>query len=135
MAFSISGEETMSSNLIAGITQAIIDGTTRQLEGGAKYSASTVRREAMVGQDGFHGWKETPVPGSITMSLRDAGDMSVADFNALRNSTVMLVLANGKTVVGRNMGTVDAQEVDTEDAKFEVKFEGPQVSEQTVSVN
>lgn len=125
----------MSSNLIAGIAQATIDGVTRQLEGGAKYSPSTVKREAMMGQDGFHGWRETPVPGSITLSLRDAGDMTVADFNALRNSTVVLELANGKTVVGRNMGTVDAQEVDTVDAKFEVKFEGPQVSEQTVTVN
>lgn len=125
----------MSSNLIAGITQAIIDGVTRQLEGSAKYSPSKVKREAMIGQDGFHGWKETPVTGSISMSLRDAGDMTVADFNAMRNSTIVLVLANGKTVVGRNMGATDVQEVDTEDAKFDLKFEGPQVSEQTVSVS
>lgn len=125
----------MSSNLLAGIAKVSIDGVTRQLEGGAKYSPSKVKREALTGPDGFHGWKETPVPGSITMSLRDAGDMSVADFNALRNSTVVLELANGKIVTGRNMGTTDAQEVDTEDAKFEVKFEGPQVSEQTVSVS
>jgi hypothetical protein len=125
----------MSSNLLAGIARVSIDGVTRQLEGGAKYQAATVKREAMTGPDGFHGWKETPVPASISMSLRDAGDMSVADFNALRNSTVVLELANGKIVTGRNMGTTDAQEVDTEDAKFEVKFEGPQVSEQTVSVS
>jgi hypothetical protein len=125
----------MSSNLLAGIAKVSIDGVTRQLEGGAKYSSSTVKREALTGPDGFHGWKETPVPGSITMSLRDAGDMTVGDFNTLRNSTVVLELANGKIVTGRNMGTTDAQEVDTEDAKFEVKFEGPQVSEQTVSVS
>ena len=125
----------MSSNLIAGITQVAIDGVTRQLEGGAKYSPSTIKRESMMGKDGFHGFKETPVPGSISMSLRDAGDMSVADFNALRNSTVVMTLANGKTIVGRNMGAVDVQEVDTDDAKFEVKFEGPQVSEQTVTVS
>lgn len=125
----------MSSNLIAGTAQVTVDGTTRQLEGGAKYSPSTVKREALMGMDGFHGWKETPVPGSITLSLRDAGDMSVADFNAIRNATVVLSLANGKIVTGRNMGTTDAQEVDAEDAKFEVKFEGPQVSEQTVSVS
>jgi hypothetical protein len=53
----------------------------------------------------------------------------------MRNSTVVLVLANGKVVFGRNMGTTDTQEVDAEDAKFEVKFEGPEVSEQTVSVS
>ena len=123
----------MASNLIAGTAQVTVDGTTYQLEGGLKYSPSKVKREAMMGPDGFHGWKETPIPGSITMALRDAGSLTVADFNAMRNATVVAQLANGKIVVGRNMGSTDSQEVDTEDAKFEVKFEGPQVSEQTVS--
>lgn len=101
-----------------------------------KYSPATVKREPMMGRDGkFHGWKETPVTGSITMSLRDAGDLTVANFNAMRNATVVVSLANGKTVTGRNMGTTEALEVDTDDAKFDVKFEGPQVSEQTVTVN
>lgn len=125
----------MSSNLLAGIAKVSIDGVTRQLEGGAKYSVSTVKREELVGPDGFHGWKETPVAPSISMSLRDAGDMTVADFNAIRNSTIVLELANGKIVTGRNMGATDVQEVDAEDAKFELVFKGPQVTEQTVSVS
>jgi hypothetical protein len=123
----------MASELLAGTAQIVVDGATYMLEGAAKYSVSTVKRETLMGMDGFHGWKETPVPGSISMSVRDAGNLTVADFNAMRNSTVTLTLANGKTVVGRNMGAVDAQEVDTVDAKFDVKFEGPQVTEQTVS--
>lgn len=123
----------MGSNVLAGSAQVTVDGAGYQVEGDLKYSPSTVKREAMTGPDGFHGWKETPVPGSITMSLRDAGNLTVADINKMRNATVVLTLANGKTVVGRNMGAVDTQEVDTADAKFEVKFEGPEVSEQTVS--
>lgn len=124
----------MSSNLIAGTAQITVDGVTYQLEGAAKYSPSTIKREALNGMDGFHGWKETPICGSISISVRDSGDMTVGDFNLLRNSTVVLVLANGKVVMGRNMGTTDSQEVEAEDAKFELKFEGPEVSEQTVSV-
>lgn len=124
----------MSSNLIAGIAQVSVNGTTYQLESAAKYSPATVKREAMIGQDGFHGWKETPVTGSITLSIRDAGSLNVGGFSAMRNATVVLQLANGKVVTGRNMATTEVKEVDTENAKFEVKFEGPQVSEQTVSV-
>lgn len=123
----------MSSNLIAGTAQITVDGVTYQLEGSLKYSVSTVKRETLMGKDGFHGWKETPVPGSISMSIRDAGSLTVASINAMRNSTVVCTLANGKIVTGRNMGAVDVQEVDTDDAKFDAKFEGPQVSEQTVS--
>lgn len=125
----------MASNLIAGTAQFTVDGVTYQLEGSLKYKVSSVKREAMVGPDGFHGWKETPIPGSISMSVRDAGDLVVANFNTMRNATVVLSLANGKTVTGRNMGAVDDQEVDTEDAKFDLHFQGPQVSEQTVTVN
>jgi len=125
----------MSSNLIAGTAQVTVDGATYQLEGSAKYSPSRVKREALIGQDGFHGWKEMPVAGSISMSLRDAGNLTVGQLNAIRNATVVLTLANGKIVAGRNMGTTDVQEVETEDAKFDVKFEGPQVSEQTVTVS
>lgn len=123
----------MSSNLIAGTAQLTVDGVTYQLVGEAKYMPSTVKREALLGMDGFHGWKETPIAGSISMSVRDAGNLTVFDFNTMRNATVVLQLANGKVVCGRNMGSTESQEVDTEDAKFELKFEGPQVSEQTVS--
>ena len=121
------------SNSIAGTAQITVDGQTYQLEGDLKYMPSTVKRESLLGMDGFHGFKETHVAGSISMTLRDAGSLSVGDFNTMDNVTVVASLANGKTVVGRNMGAVETQEVDTVDAKFEVKFEGPQVSEQTAS--
>jgi hypothetical protein len=123
------------ASLIAGIAQAVIDGVTQQLEGSLKYSVSVVKRESMLGKDGYHGVKELPVAPFMEMSLRDSGGLSLANFNAMRNSTVVVTLANGKIVTGRNMAAVDVQEVDTEDAKFTVKFEGPQVTEQIVSAS
>lgn len=123
----------MSSNLIAGIAQAAIDGVTQQLEGGLKYSVATVKRVALMGKDGFHGWQEIPVAPYMEMVLRDSGGLTIANFNAMRNSTIVITLANGKIVTGRNMGAVDVQEVDTEEAKLTVRFEGPQVSEQLAS--
>lgn len=123
----------MSSNQIAGIAQATIDGVTQQLEGGLKYSVLTVKREALLGKDGFHGRKDPPVAPFMEMVLRDSGGLTVANFNAMRNSTIVVTLASRKIVTGRNMGAVDVQEVDTEDAKLTVRFEGSQVSEQIAS--
>jgi hypothetical protein len=123
----------MAGNLIAGTAQITVDGVTYQIAGTLKYQVATVKREALYGPDGFHGWKEMPIPGYISMDVRDAGDLVVASFNSMRNATVVASLANGKIVTGRNMGTTEPEEVETEDAKFGVKFEGPQVSEQTVS--
>ncbi|KAF1040286.1 MAG: hypothetical protein GAK35_03540 [Herbaspirillum frisingense] len=118
-------------NLLAGTSSVSVDGVTYQLEGSLKYSPSTVKRETLIGQDGVHGYKETPVPGWISFSLRDAGNLSVADINRWRDVLVVGQLANGKTVIGNNMWTTDAQEVDTTDAKFDVRCEGPSVTEQT----
>lgn len=117
------------ASLLAGTASVTIDGTTYMLEGDMKYMPSTVKRESLVGMDGLHGFKETPVPGSISMSLRDSGGLTVGDFNRMTNQTVVVTLANGKLVTGKGMYTVETQEVDAGDAKFEVKFEGPSVIE------
>jgi hypothetical protein len=121
------------ANLLAGTAQITVDGNSYMLEGSAKYSPSTVKRETLMGMDGYHGVKETPVPGSISFSARDKGDLVVFNFNTMRNVTVVLQLANGKTIVGRNMASVDSQEVDSTEATFDLKFEGPSVTEQTAS--
>jgi len=83
--------------------------------------------------DGVHGFKETKIPGSISMSLRDTGGLTVADINGMTNSIIVATLANGKTIIGRNMWSVESQEVDSTEAKFDAKFEGPSVTEQTAS--
>ncbi|AMU15137.1 phage tail tube protein [Burkholderia cenocepacia] len=121
------------SQLLAGITNAKINGQTYQLEGKASYSPTKIERSSLVGQDGFHGFKAMPKVGRIKMSLRDSGGLTVADFNAMGNETIQLELASGKIVTGRNMGQVGDLDVETEDGTFEVTFEGPEVVEQTVS--
>lgn len=123
----------MPNDLLAGTAQVAVDGANHMVEGDIKWSASSVKRTPMMGPDGFHGWKEEPIPGTIKISLRDWGGLTVADFNAMRNVTVTLTLASGKIIVGRNMGTVESQEVDAGEAKFDASFAGPQVTEQTVS--
>lgn len=119
----------MASNLLAGTASVTVDGATYLVEGGFKYNPSTVTRESLTGMDGVHGYKEKFIAPSISMSLRDTGGLTVNAVNGMTNVTVVAQLANGKTIIGRNMWTVESQEVDSEDAKFDVKFEGPQVSE------
>ncbi|WP_186252204.1 phage tail tube protein [Burkholderia gladioli] len=121
------------SEVLAGIANAKINGQTYQLEGKAAYTPTRIERSSLTGQDGFHGFKEMPKVGRIKMSLRDRGDLSVSDFNAMRNETIQLELASGKIVTGRNMGQVGDLDVETEDGTFDVTFEGPEVIEQTVS--
>jgi hypothetical protein len=118
-----------NTNRLAGVAYLSVDGQSFMLSGDLSYIVSKVKRETLIGQDGVHGYSETPVAGSISGTLRDGGTLSVAAINAMSNVSVVAELANGKTIIGRNMWTTEAQEVKTADATFEVKWEGFSVEE------
>lgn len=118
-------------NRLAGTASLTVNGTNYLVVGDFEYNPSTVTRETLTGMDGVHGFSEKRRPGSISASLRDSGNLTVADINAMDNETVVVQLANGKTVIGRNMWTVEDQTVKSTDATLEVKWEGPQVTETT----
>ena len=114
---------------LAGIAYLSVDGQTYMLSGDLAYSPSKVTRETLIGQDAVHGYSEKPHAGFISGTLRDSGTLTVAKFNAMTNVSVVCELANGKTILGRNMWTVEAQEVKTMESTFDVKWEGLSVEE------
>ncbi len=116
-------------NRLAGTCYLYVDGQSYMLAGDFSYRTSGVQRETLTGQDGVHGFSETPSAGYIAATIRNSGDLSLDDLNAMENVTVVAELANGKTVTGRNMWTIDQQEAKAADATIEVKWEGPSVSE------
>lgn len=117
-------------NLLAGTASVTIDGAAYSIVGQGSYRPSTSKRETLMGQDGVHGYSEMPQPGKISWQGRDMGTLSIAALNQAANVAVVLTLANGKTVIGRNMWRVgDPIEVNSEDATFSVEFEGADVRE------
>lgn len=118
-----------TTNRLAGTAEVTVDGVTIMVAGQFKYSPSTVKRETLTGMDTVHGYKEKPVAGFISCQVRDSGGTTVADFNGQTNVTVTAMLANGKTIIGSGLWTVEAQEVDSEDAVFDVRWEGTSVTE------
>lgn len=118
-----------TTNRLAGVAYLSVDGQSYQLAGEVSYSVSRVKRTSLSGPSGVQGYSEEPIPGSISGSFRDAGSLTVADFNAMTNVSVTVELANGKTIIGRNMWSVESQEVKSGEATFDVKFEGFSVEE------
>lgn len=118
-----------TTNRLAGIAYVSVDGQSYMLSGDLTYSVSSVTRETVIGQDRVHGYSEKPHAGFISGTFRDAAGLTVANFNAMTNVTVVAELGNGKTVVLRNGWTVDAQEVKTAEGTFDVKWESPSVEE------
>jgi hypothetical protein len=118
-----------TTNRLAGTCYLSVDGRNYMLAGDFSYKVSGVSRETLKGQDGVHGYSETPQPGYIAATLRDSSTLSVADINGMSNATVVAELANGKTIIGSNMWTTDQQESKASDATLEVKWEGASVTE------
>ncbi|MDE3022260.1 MAG: phage tail tube protein [Pseudomonadota bacterium] len=117
------------TNRLAGTANLTVDGQAYMVAGEFEYNPSVVTRETLVGMDGVHGYSEKPFQGHIYATLRDSGGLTVADLNAMSNVTVVAELANGKTIIGRNMWTIENQSSKAEDATIEVKFEGLSVTE------
>ncbi|MGO3395342.1 MAG: phage tail tube protein [Serratia proteamaculans] len=114
----------MGANLLAGTAYVSVDGLTIMVVGQFKYSTGRVKRETLIGMDGVHGYKETFVAPYISCQVRDSGSTVLADFNHQVNVTLVVELANGKTLIGSGMWSTDVQEVDSEEAVFTVKWEG-----------
>ncbi|HAT8033764.1 TPA: phage tail protein [Citrobacter rodentium] len=118
-----------TTNRLAGTAYVTVNGVTVMVEGSFKYQAAKVNRTSLVGMDGVHGYKEKPVASYISARLRDSGGTVVAGFNDQTNVNVIAELANGKTIIGRSFWTVNVQEVESEDAVFDVRWEGRDVTE------
>ncbi|MBU68553.1 MAG: phage tail protein [Cupriavidus sp.] len=118
-----------NTNRIAGTANLTVDGKTYLLAGDFEYNPSKVTRTTLTGQDTVHGYSETPRPGSISATLRDAGGLRVSDLNGMTNVTIVAELANGKVIIGRNMWTVEDQNAKSTDATIETRWEGPSVTE------
>jgi hypothetical protein len=114
---------------LAGIVYLTVSGRRMRVVGEATYKLSGRKRETLTGQDNVHGFKEMPIAGRIAATVRADGDLSMATVKAWTDETAVLELANGKVVVGRNMWTVEEQEVNTEEGTFPLVLEGPDVTE------
>ncbi len=117
-------------NRLAGFLSLTIDGRTYSVAGAGVYRVSANKRETLTGQDGVHGYSEMPQAGRMAWNGRDGSDTLIKAINDATDATLVMSLANGKVIVGRNMWrTGEPIEVNTEDATFAVEFEGVDVSE------
>ena len=119
----------MAENRRAGILYAKIDGTQRNVKGSWTYNVGAVKREAIVGADGVHGYKEMPQVPRIEGEITDASDLSLAELTGIEQATITLELANGKTFVLRDAWYAADGDVGTEEGNVQIRFEGMSAEE------
>jgi len=110
---------------VAGTAYFKIDGVQYMLRGNMKISLGSFERESVVGQDGYHGIKETPQASFIECDITDQANLDLNVLEQLSNVTVTAELINGKVAVLRNAYQINKLELDAGEGQITVRFEGP----------
>lgn len=114
---------------VGGIITVRANGAQLRAKGSWSYNLGRPMREAIVGADGVHGYKETPRAAFVEGATTDRGDLDLSALQGLRDATVTLDLANGKTVVLSQAWFAGEGTATTEEGEVQVRFEGVQAEE------
>lgn len=112
-----------TNNRRAGRVYFKIDGTQYDAKGEFSYNLGNDNREAIIGADGVHGYKETPQVAYIEGAITDAPDVDLDKLSQADNVTVTLELVNGKTIVLANAWAAGEWTVNTGEGEISVRFE------------
>ncbi len=115
----------------AGLIQVQVNGEIHDAKGTWTYNLGRPKRDAIIGADGIHGFKEIPQVAFIEGEVTDRGDLDVAALATIENATITLTLASGKVVVLREAWFSSEGNVSTDEANIAVRFEGAGAEEIT----
>lgn len=112
------------SNRRSGVLFVKVSGTQYDAKGSFTYNAGAPKRDAIVGPDRVHGYKEMPQVPFVEGEITDSSDLNLSEFLNITDATVTLELANGKIFVLRDAWYAGEGNVQTEEANIQVRFEG-----------
>lgn len=119
----------MAEQRRAGLIQLKVDGEIQDAKGSFTYNLGRPKREAIVGADAIHGFKEMPQVAFIEGAITDRGTLDVAALASGRDLTITLELGNGKLVVLRDAWFAGEGTGSSEEGEIAVRWEGANAEE------
>lgn len=116
-------------NRRAGSIFLKVNGVTHQAKGNFTYGLGTPKREAIVGADTVHGYKEEQQAPYIEGAITDRGDLDLKALFMLDNALITLELGNGKAVALSGSWYAGEGTASTEEGEVPVRFEGLRAEE------
>lgn len=113
-------------SLVAGTAFFTVNGVQYSLRGTLNIKIGSVKSESVVGLDQYHGIKRIPEASYIECELTDDPTIDWNVIELLTGVTVQTSLINGKVAMLPNANQVLPIEVNADDGKLKVRFEGPQ---------
>jgi len=114
---------TPTNRRLAGITAFSVNGSAFPVIE-FTWDPANMENETMISLSGVDGFAQKPVAPFVSGKFRDSAAVNVTAFTGLTNATLVLLLANGKQIVGHNLWYVGRPGVSGADAGFDFRFEG-----------
>lgn len=119
----------MADQRRAGLIQLQVNGEIFDAKGSFNYNLGRPKREAIVGADRTHGYKEMPQVAFIEGAITDSGTLDLDSLATGKDLTVNLTLANGKLVVLNDAWFAGEGTGSTEEGEIAVRWEGVSAEE------
>jgi len=119
----------MADQRRAGLIQLQVNGEVFDCKGSFSYGMGRPKREAIVGSDAVHGFRETPQAGFIEGAITDRGTLDITSLVSGEGLTITLTLGNGKVIVLRDAWYAGDGTASTEEGEIAVRWEGANAEE------
>lgn len=114
----------MANSRRAGIVSAKFDDTIYDVKGSVTYNVNKTKRDSIVGHDRYHGFKELPKVIFAEFAITDSDDFDIeADLYSKRDGTLVIDLANGKSITFSKAFFAGEGDVTTEEGEIAARFE------------
>lgn len=119
----------MSQQRRGGTIAFNVNGVLREAKGSFTYNLGRPKKEAIIGADKPHGYKEMPQVAFIEGAITDSAGLDLDALVTLTDATVTLTVANGKVISLGGAYYAGEGSVTTEEGEIEVRFEGEHAEE------
>ena len=107
-----------------GIIFLKLNGTIQDAKGNFTYNLGAPKRDAIIGADAVHGFKEVPQVAFVEGEITDRRGLDLEALVNTEDATITLELANGKVIVLREAWYASEGTGNTEEGNIAVRFEG-----------
>lgn len=114
----------MADRRIGGRVSIQVNGETYLAKGSWTYNLGVGKKEAVVGADSVHGYKEMPQVPFIAGTITDQLGLDVKALRETVDATITLSLANGKVISLFEAWESSDGEGSSEEGELDVRFEG-----------
>lgn len=119
----------MAGQRKGGMIQVQVAGVMHDAKGTFTYGLGTPKRDAIVGADAVHGFKEVPQVPFVEGAFTDRAGLDAKALFNTEGATVTLTLANGKTVILQDAWYAGEGTISTEEGEIGIRFEGKSAEE------